>query len=156
VRLRGARRGPPHRRGDSPARFPDRAGRRLPARDGDRHGQPPGGRPLRVPEPHDSAALMAVSLSREAFGYETAAPATRCSRAWRRFALNPGALTGMLILLLVASAAIAAPWVAPHDPAKQSLLRRFTPPMWQAKGNTAYPLGTDQVGRDVLSRLIHG
>jgi ABC-type dipeptide/oligopeptide/nickel transport system permease subunit len=52
--------------------------------------------------------------------------------------------------------ALAAPWIAPHDPAKQSLLRRFTPPMWQAGGNAAYPLGTDQVGRDVLSRLIHG
>ena len=80
---------------------------------------------------------MAVSLSREAFGYEAVAPATRGSRAWRRFALNPAALAGMLILLVVAAAALAAPWVAPHDPAKQSLLRRFTPPMWQAKGNAA-------------------
>jgi ABC-type dipeptide/oligopeptide/nickel transport system permease subunit len=99
---------------------------------------------------------MAVSLPREAFGYEAVAPAARGSRAWRRFALNPAALAGMLILLVVAAAALAAPWVAPHDPAKQSLLRRFTPPMWQVKGNVAYPLGTDQVGRDVLSRLIHG
>ena len=99
---------------------------------------------------------MAVSLSREAFRYEAAAPATRGSRAWRRFAWNPAALAGMLILLVVAAAALAAPWVAPHDPAKQSLLRRFTPPMWQTGGNAAYPLGTDQVGRDVLSRIIHG
>jgi peptide/nickel transport system permease protein len=46
--------------------------------------------------------------------------------------------------------------VAPHDPARQSLLRRFTPPLWEKGGNATYPLGTDQVGRDILSRLIHG
>jgi ABC-type dipeptide/oligopeptide/nickel transport system permease subunit len=99
---------------------------------------------------------MAVSLSRESLGYVESAPVSRGSRAWRRFAFNPATLVGMLILLVVAGAALTAPWVAPHDPAKQSLLRRFTPPMWQGKGNPAYPLGTDQVGRDVLSRLIHG
>jgi ABC-type dipeptide/oligopeptide/nickel transport system permease subunit len=99
---------------------------------------------------------MAVSLPRESLGYVASATASRGSRAWRRFALNPATLVGMLILLVVAGAALAAPWVAPHDPAKQSLLRRFTPPMWQAKGNPTYPFGTDQVGRDVLSRLIHG
>jgi peptide/nickel transport system permease protein len=46
--------------------------------------------------------------------------------------------------------------VAPQDPAKQNLLRRFTPPMWVPGGSAAYPLGTDQVGRDILSRMIHG
>ena len=99
---------------------------------------------------------MAVTLPRAAVAYEAAMPAGSGSRAWRRFALNPAALTGSLILLVMVSAAVAAPWVAPHDPAKQSLLRRFTPPMWQAGGNATYPLGTDQVGRDVLSRIIHG
>ena len=99
---------------------------------------------------------MAVSLSRDALAYAAPAAAPWGSRAWRRFALNPAALAGILVLLVVAGAAVAAPWVAPHDPAKQSLLRRFTPPMWQAGGNPAYPLGTDQVGRDVLSRLVHG
>ena len=99
---------------------------------------------------------MAVTLSRDALAYEVAAPARGGSRAWRRFALNPAALAGSVILLLVVTAAVLAPWVTPHDPAKQSLLRRFTPPMWQAGGNAAYPLGTDQVGRDVLSRIVHG
>ena len=51
---------------------------------------------------------------------------------------------------------MAAPYVAPHDPARQRLLHRFTPPVWAKGGNPAYPLGTDQVGRDVLSRIIHG
>jgi ABC-type dipeptide/oligopeptide/nickel transport system permease subunit len=99
---------------------------------------------------------MAVTLSREALAYEAAGPAASGSRAWRRFAYNPAALAGSLILLLIVAAAVFAPWVAPHDPAKQSLLRRFTPPVWQAGGQASYPLGTDQVGRDVLSRIIHG
>jgi peptide/nickel transport system permease protein len=99
---------------------------------------------------------MAVTLSREALAYEAAAPAAGGSRAWRRFITNPASLIGTLILVVVIGTALAAPWVAPHDPAKQSLLRRFTPPVWQAGGNATYPLGTDQVGRDVLSRVIHG
>ena len=99
---------------------------------------------------------MATTLPHTATAYEVTAAGGTGSRAWRRFALNPAALVGSLILLVMVSTAVAAPWVAPHDPAKQSLLRRFTPPMWQAGGNAAYPLGTDQVGRDVLSRIIHG
>jgi peptide/nickel transport system permease protein len=99
---------------------------------------------------------MAVSMPQATLAYEGVARASTGSRAWRRFALNPAAIVGALILLVVVSAALAAPWVAPHDPAKQSLLRRFTPPVWQTGGNAAYPLGTDQVGRDVLSRIIHG
>ena len=52
------------------------------------------------------------------------------SRAWRKITRNPAALAGAGILLLVIGAAIFAPYVAPHDPARQSLLRRFTPPVW--------------------------
>ena len=99
---------------------------------------------------------MAVTLPHERLAYEAGSRASTGSRAWRRFAFNPSALLGTLILVIVAGAALAAPWVAPHDPAKQSLLRRFTPPVWQAGGNAHYPLGTDQVGRDVLSRIVHG
>ena len=86
---------------------------------------------------------------------EDGAPAAG-SRAWRKLARNPATIVGVLILLVVVGAALAAPWLAPHDPAKQSLLRRFTPPVWTTGGNPAYPLGTDQVGRDILSRMIHG
>jgi len=78
------------------------------------------------------------------------------SRVWRKLGRNPLALAGGLILAVVLGVAVAAPWVAPQDPAKQNLLRRFTPPMWVPGGSAAYPLGTDQVGRDVLSRMIHG
>jgi ABC-type dipeptide/oligopeptide/nickel transport system permease subunit len=75
---------------------------------------------------------------------------------WRRLARNPLALVGGLILLVVVGSAVLAPWIAPHDPAKQTLLRRFTPPVWAKGGHAAHPLGTDQVGRDILSRIIHG
>src|SRR5947208_6760485 len=84
------------------------------------------------------------------------ARAPSSSRTWRKFAHNPAALLGMLILLVVVGAALAAPWITRHDPATQSLIRRFTPPVWAPGGNAAYPLGTDQVGRDILSRIIHG
>jgi ABC-type dipeptide/oligopeptide/nickel transport system permease subunit len=77
-------------------------------------------------------------------------------RAWRRLTRSPLALAGAVALLLIVTAAVAAPGVAPHDPARQSLLRRYTPPAWLAGGRAEHPLGTDQVGRDVLSRLVHG
>src|SRR5207247_917242 len=60
------------------------------------------------------------------------------------------------VVRLMVGAALSAPWITPHDPAKQSLIRRFTPPVWAPGGNAGYLLGTDQVGRDVLSRIIHG
>ncbi|MBI1847693.1 MAG: ABC transporter permease [Candidatus Rokubacteria bacterium] len=78
------------------------------------------------------------------------------SRAWRKMIRNPASIAGAVILLVVIGAALGAPWVAPQDPARQSLIRRFTPPVWAKGGSAAYPLGTDQVGRDVLSRMIHG
>jgi peptide/nickel transport system permease protein len=78
------------------------------------------------------------------------------ARTWRKLVKNPAALLGSLVLLLVVGAAIGAPWVAPHDPAKQSLIRRFLPPVWAQGGHSSYLLGTDQVGRDILSRMIHG
>jgi len=88
--------------------------------------------------------------------HEGAAHGAEGSRTWRKLARNPAAIAGAFILLVVIGAAIFAPYVAPHDAARQSLIRRFTPPVWAHGGNTAYLLGTDQVGRDILSRIIHG
>ena len=83
-------------------------------------------------------------------------PEAERSRTWRKLSRNPAAIAGALILLIVIAAAVAAPYVAPQDPMRQSLLRRFTPPVWLQGGNPSYPLGTDQVGRDILSRIIYG
>ena len=61
-----------------------------------------------------------------------------------------------LLLLAIVLAAVFAPWVAPHDPLQQSLRTRLDPPFWIDGGSTAFPLGTDRLGRDILSRVIYG
>lgn len=61
----------------------------------------------------------------------------------------------MAILGAVTLSAIAAPLVAPHDPYLQDLAGRLAPPFWSG-GTLSHPLGTDQLGRDILSRLIWG
>src|SRR6201993_1018213 len=61
-----------------------------------------------------------------------------------------------LILVVIALVAIFANVLAPHNPEVGSLVARFKPPFWQTGGSTKYLLGTDQLGRDVLSRLMFG
>jgi peptide/nickel transport system permease protein len=73
-------------------------------------------------------------------------------RPAKRYPLVPLA---MLTLLLVIPAALA-PLVAPYDPLKGSLANRLRPPVWQQGGSIDYPLGTDKLGRDILSRIIYG
>jgi peptide/nickel transport system permease protein len=63
---------------------------------------------------------------------------------------------GLVILLLLVLMAVFAPVLAPYDPAAQDLIQRLSPPAWLAGGSWAHPLGTDNLGRDVLSRLIFG
>ena len=77
---------------------------------------------------------------------------------WRRISARLGdfPLIPSLILLSVAFVAIFANLLAPHNPEVGSLAARFRPPVWQTGGSTQYVLGTDQLGRDVLSRLIFG
>jgi ABC-type dipeptide/oligopeptide/nickel transport system permease subunit len=86
----------------------------------------------------------------------TAVAVTPHQRLWRKFTRNPVGLMGGLVLLIVIGGAIFADQLAPHEPNRQRLLSRFTPPFWVTGGNFTYPLGTDNVGRDVWSRIIHG
>lgn len=65
-------------------------------------------------------------------------------------------LTGLGIVLFVAICALAAPLIAPHDPGEQNLLAILLPPAWVNGGEAAFPLGTDSLGRCVLSRLLYG
>ncbi len=62
----------------------------------------------------------------------------------------------ILLLSLFAFAGAFAPWLAPHSPTVPELSLRYQPPVWDAGGSWDYPLGTDALGRDVLSRMIHG
>lgn len=75
---------------------------------------------------------------------------------WGYFSENRGAVAGLCFILLVVTAALLAELVAPHSPYEQFRDAILTPPAWQEGGNWRYPLGTDEVGRDLLSRLIHG
>jgi peptide/nickel transport system permease protein len=75
------------------------------------------------------------------------------------FRHSPLTIAAALATLLCVGSAVLAPWVAPHNPfdlASVSLLDAFSPPAWEEGGNAAYPLGTDDQGRDILSTIIHG
>jgi ABC-type dipeptide/oligopeptide/nickel transport system permease subunit len=63
---------------------------------------------------------------------------------------------GVCFLVLLVVVAVFAPWLAPHDPYEQDLAARLRPPVWYGEGSWTYPLGTDGLGRDVLSRLMYG
>jgi peptide/nickel transport system permease protein len=63
---------------------------------------------------------------------------------------------GAAFLLILVLCAVFAPLIAPYDPAAQSLADRLTPPAWSDGGSWSHPLGTDNLGRDILSRLIYG
>lgn len=65
-------------------------------------------------------------------------------------------LIGAVILLVVLSSAFLAPWLAPHDPYRGVVSQRLIPPAWEPKGSPRHLLGTDQVGRDYLSRILFG
>jgi peptide/nickel transport system permease protein len=65
-------------------------------------------------------------------------------------------MSAAILLFLLVIPAIFAPWVAPHEPFQGSLSNRLTPPVWQAGGTMEHILGTDKLGRDMLSRIIYG
>jgi peptide/nickel transport system permease protein len=66
------------------------------------------------------------------------------------------AVFGLTVLLCMGGAALLAPQIAPWDPGRQMLLKRLRPPMWEARGLREHPLGTDHLGRDILSRILYG
>jgi len=74
----------------------------------------------------------------------------------RQLVTNPVTLVAASILILVIIFALFAPFLAPHDPSLQSLSLRLKPPVWLEGSVEGYPLGTDALGRDLLSRIIFG
>jgi peptide/nickel transport system permease protein len=76
--------------------------------------------------------------------------------ALRRLLANKALVIGGGILLAILVLAVFAPLFAPYDPYVQDLANRTVPPVWYAQGSWMHPLGTDQLGRDYLSRLIYG
>jgi dipeptide transport system permease protein len=72
------------------------------------------------------------------------------------FSENRGAVTGFWVVAVLAAVAVLADVLAPHSPVEQYRDALLLPPAWQEGGSWTYPLGTDAVGRDMLSRLMHG
>ncbi|MFJ1291986.1 ABC transporter permease subunit [Paracoccus yeei] len=75
---------------------------------------------------------------------------------WFYFSQNRGAVIGLGVFVLLVLTAIFAPLIAPHDPTQQYRDALLVPPIWQDGGRAGFLLGTDAVGRDMLSRLIYG
>ena len=73
-----------------------------------------------------------------------------------RLLANRRVVLGGVVLLFFALAAVFAPLIAPHDPVEQDLLLQYVPPFWSDKAEAGYLFGTDNLGRDILSRLIYG
>ncbi len=85
---------------------------------------------------------------------ETVSP--KAATATARMAANPSVVAGLILVGAVIAIALLAPLLAPHDPYAQDLTRRLVPPIWHEKGVWANPLGTDNLGRDYLSRILYG
>ncbi|EER45939.1 dipeptide transport system permease protein DppC [Actinobacillus minor NM305] len=83
-------------------------------------------------------------------------PKTPLQEFWYYFCQNRGAVIGLAFIVIVLFMAIFAEWVAPFDPITQNRSALLLPPMWFEGGNASYILGTDDIGRDILSRIIHG
>lgn len=79
------------------------------------------------------------------------------ARAWvRRLLRLRWGLAAAIGLLVIVTSAVLAPWISPHDPLAVNIRHRLGPPAWMERGTTEHLLGTDQIGRDLLSRMIHG
>ncbi|WP_323802781.1 ABC transporter permease subunit [Sulfitobacter litoralis] len=80
----------------------------------------------------------------------------RLREFWFYFRENRGAVIGLYIFAVFAFLALFGPWVAPHDATEQFRAATLQPPAWQEGGSWTHILGTDPLGRDMLSRLIVG
>lgn len=84
------------------------------------------------------------------------APPHPLKEFWKYFSENKGAVAGFYIILFLVIVAVFADFIAPHSPIDQYREAILKPPSWTAQGSSQFLLGTDDVGRDILSRLIYG
>ena len=86
----------------------------------------------------------------------TEAPPGPLLEFWRHFSENRGAVLGLFVIICMVVIALGAPWLAPYAPQEQYRDALLVPPAWVEGGSLRFWLGTDDVGRDMLSRLIYG
>jgi dipeptide transport system permease protein len=96
---------------------------------------------------HDAVIAEDVPAAREASSW---------GEFWQSYSQNRGAMIGLALVIALILLAIFANVVSPHPPNEQYRDFTLTPPAWHAGGTPNFLLGTDPVGRDILSRLIHG
>jgi len=101
---------------------------------------------------HDLTPLTPADNSEE-FAPVAVAP---LMEFWLSFSANRGALLASLFFTVVVVCALLAGVLAPHSPIEQYREHMLTPPVWDVAGNADFLFGTDELGRDILSRLIYG
>lgn len=84
------------------------------------------------------------------------APPHPLKEFWAYFSVNRGPVVGLIVIVILAIVAILAPIVAPHSPNEQFRDALLAPPVWADGGSYRFLLGTDDVGRDILSRIVFG
>ena len=84
------------------------------------------------------------------------APSTTTRRSLRRLWRLKWGLVAAALMLFIVGASAAAPWIAPFSPVEVDIRHRLAPPAWMDRGTPDHVLGTDQIGRDLLSRMIYG
>jgi ABC-type dipeptide/oligopeptide/nickel transport system permease subunit len=92
----------------------------------------------------------------EGDGDDVAGAPSSTRGAVRALLRSPGGTFGAVVFVVLLVMAVLAPLVAPHDPLAQNLRAANTPPVWSSEGSWTYVLGTDSLGRDVLSRIVYG
>ncbi|MGE7416965.1 ABC transporter permease subunit [Methylobacterium tarhaniae] len=100
--------------------------------------------------------MSAELLDTPAASASPAGPPHPLAEFWTSFRANTGAVIGLGLIVAVLLMAVFADIVAPHPPNVTDNAAFLKPPFWQEGGSHTYPLGTDAIGRDILSRLIHG
>jgi dipeptide transport system permease protein len=100
--------------------------------------------------------MTTETMEAPAVAVTTATPPHPLREFWGYFSSNHGAVAGLVIIVAVVLLALLADVIAPHSPYITDTTIALKPPFWQEGGSIAYPLGTDPIGRDMLSRLIYG
>lgn len=100
--------------------------------------------------------MSAETLEAPAVAAPSGTPPHPAREFWSYFSANKGAVAGLVVIGLVLLCALFAPLIAPHHPDLTNNAVFLKPPFWQEGGSLSYPLGTDAIGRDILSRLLYG
>jgi dipeptide transport system permease protein len=88
--------------------------------------------------------------------FKESSPPHPLKEFWNYFSENKGAVAGLFFIIIAILVAILADYIAPHGPFEQYRDAILQPPFWMDGGSSKFLLGTDDVGRDILSRLMHG